>query len=81
MSVFSRRAEMFNLRPDKIIQGTSSDSVFLCKCNKAASKNGGNGGNAGLINSIEVEDVDEAIALHQQNGHSAHCKSLRRASK
>ena len=71
--VSSLRAEMFNLRPDKIMQGTSSDSVFLWKCDKAATKNGGN---SGLINSVEVEEVDEAVALHQQNGHSVYCKSL-----
>lgn len=66
------RAEMFNLSVDMIMRETSSDSVFLWKCDKATTKEGSKDS---LISSVEVEDVDEAIALHKKKGHAVYCRA------
>lgn len=68
--------EMFDLDPRQILQETSSDNIFLWLHNKNSSSNSRQQKTSqGLIQSVEISDVDTAIALHQTGGHATYCRA------
>ncbi|KAL3922871.1 MAG: hypothetical protein SGILL_001972, partial [Bacillariaceae sp.] len=69
--------EMFHLQPEKILSETSSDSVFVWLRGKIDDKKKDTtirDTPDGLIQSIEVGDVDTAVALHKV-GHATYCRA------
>jgi hypothetical protein len=66
--------EMCGLDAESILRETSSDNIFLWLRGKADGQKDGSE-NADLIRSIEIADVDTAIALHKLAGHATYCRA------
>lgn len=56
---------MNNLDPSYILQETSSDNVFVWILDKETGK----------IQSVEINNVETAIALHTKGGHATYCRA------
>ena len=81
--------EMCHLNVESLLRETSSDNVFVWlrrQSHDQKSKSGNNGVNNNnnniqknqekdLIQSIEVSDVDTAIALYKIGGHATYCRA------
>lgn len=73
--------EMYNLNVESILRNTSSDNIFLWLRQRHDDKNGKskeghtNGKKDDLIQSIEISEVETAIALHKIAGHATYCRA------
>lgn len=62
------REAMFGLDPEKILNESSSDNVFVWLVNK-------NGDKGSMIQSVEIGQVDKAIRLHKSEKHATYCRA------
>jgi hypothetical protein len=71
------RQEMCNLDAATILRETSSDNIFLwLRPNGATHQQATNGENKrDFIQSVEISDVETAIALHKTAGHATYCRA------
>jgi hypothetical protein len=71
------RQEMCNLDAATILRETSSDNIFLwLRPNGATYQQATNGENKrDFIQSVEISDVETAIALHKTAGHATYCRA------
>eukprot|EP00934_Nitzschia_sp_Nitz4_P007713 Nitzschia sp. Nitz4//scaffold11_size288233//130335//132095//NITZ4_000771-RA/size288233-processed-gene-0.163-mRNA-1//1//CDS//3329534065//7703//frame0 len=69
--------EMFDLDVPSILRETSSDNVFLWlrKSINDLPVSNKKHGERELIQSIEISDVDTAVALHKIGGHATYCRA------
>lgn len=69
------RKEMFDLDPETILRETSSDNVFLWLIKKGKASTPGKNDSRDLIQSIEISEVETAIALQKVGGHATYCRA------
>jgi len=79
------RKEMFDLDAESILRETSSDNIFIWLRKKTLETQSSSSSSSAaaavvaphndLIQSIEVSDVETAIALHKVGGHATYCRA------